>query len=171
MVDRAFREYREAYPARPPDASRIRSDDELREISYEEGLRSFGRPPMDSVNIASPPASSDPAAEGKYLWAVEPDRLPYALEQLPGISLRRGCLTHTNLTAGRAAHAGGEMWFVDHASIVINGGSGRYPPRSADELEAIAGSFRNCGYRVASMGWDLETNTPARYLRGQPQWS
>jgi hypothetical protein len=52
----------------------------------------------------------------------------------------------------------------------LNGGSGRYPPRSAEELDDVAKAFKAIGYKVAHMGWDAGTNAPARYLRGDPLW-
>lgn len=55
-------------------------------------------------------------------------------------------------------------------SIVINGGSGRYRPRSPDELESAAKAFKESGYKVASMGWDTGVDAPARSLRGDLKW-
>lgn len=170
-VDEAFSEYRTKYPARPPDLTRMRYEDELREIAKEEGLRELTiAPALDDVRRGMPPTSSETSDPNKYLWAVEVDRLPFALEDLSDVSLQRGRLAHTNLTGGRNAHASGEVWFVDVDAIIINGGSSRYPPRSSEELGAIASSFKACGYKVASMGWDDGINGPARLLRGSPEW-
>jgi hypothetical protein len=62
------------------------------------------------------------------------------------------------------------MWFTDASIIIMNGGSGRYPLRSAEELDDVAKAFKSVGYKVAHMGWDKELNAAARYLRGDPQW-
>lgn len=169
-VDQAFLTYRQNFPPRAPDRTRIRSDDELRQITVEEGLRTFTVAPALGVATGAPPISSDTPTPDKYHWVIEPGRLSYALEALPGVSLRRGRLAHTNLTGGADAHCGGEMWFVDPCAIVFNGGSGRYPARSAQELGAIAIAFKSCGYRVANMGWDMGIDDAARYLRGNPLW-
>jgi hypothetical protein len=104
------------------------------------------------------------------LWVIGPEKIPHALEFLPDVAFHRGYLSHTNLTGGAPAHSGGELWFTTASSIVINGGSGRYPPRSPEELEAVAAAFKGVGFQVASMGWDEEINAPARYLRGTPNW-
>jgi len=54
--------------------------------------------------------------------------------------------------------------------LILNGASGRYPPRGAAELDAIASAFQDAGYEVWSMGWDLEADRPARLPRGNPPW-
>jgi hypothetical protein len=169
-VGEAFAKYRHDFPARPPDESRIRSRDELRQITKGEGLAVLSTAPAEGVVTGQPPISDLRRSPEKYLWVVDPGTIPFALEELPGVSLQRGYLSHTNLTGGGDAHSGGEMWFVDTSTIHINGASGRYPARSAKELDMVAQAFKACGYRVASMGWDSGTNSAARYLRGSPVW-
>ena len=82
-----------------------------------------------------------------------------------------GGLAHTNLTAGREAHCGGEAWFADHLKIVINGGSSRYRPRSKDELAAITVAFQTAGFDCVSMGWDDEAHRENRIMREPPKWT
>ncbi len=62
------------------------------------------------------------------------------------------------------------MWFVDSGTLVFNGASSRYQPRSPCELDSIALAFKACAYKVAHMGWDDDSGKPARILRGDPQW-
>jgi len=169
-IGEAFSAYRTTYPARPADVSRVRFDDELRQLTEAEGLRNLDIPPCTNVVFGGPPSSDGEAAAEKYLWTVLPSSIPFALELLPGVPFQRGRLAHTNLTGAREAHSGGEMWFKDSESIFINGGSGRYGPRSPEELEAVAKAFKESGYKVASMGWDVGVNAPARSVRGDPKW-
>jgi hypothetical protein len=170
-IDEVFSTYRDNYPARDPDASEIASDDERRMITQQEGLQELAPPPINDLAFGTPPYEPRSATNEKYLWVVRPDAVPFALELLSGVEFKRGCLSHTNLTGGKPAHSGGEMWFVDPETVVLNGGSGRYPPRSPAELEALTVAFKTCGFRVASMGWDEGVDAPARYLRGAPKWA
>jgi hypothetical protein len=169
-VQEAFAEYREKYPARAPDPEEITSADELRQLTEAEGLRNLTPPPCEGIILGHPPYEFGASTSEKYLWAIGMREVPYALELLPGVAFVRGRLSHTNLTAGAHAHIAGELWFVEPSSIVLNGGSGRYPPRSPHELEAAALSFKVCGFRVASMGWDPETARPGRFVRGALDW-
>ena len=58
------------------------------------------------------------------------------------------------------AYVGGEIWFETDSSLWISGDSGRYAPVSAVQLEESAAVFRSFGYRVQSLGWDEETDSP-----------
>ncbi len=167
-----FAPYRSRYSKRSPNLASKRSDDELILLTTMDGLKELDQPPAEDVNFSMPPAPID-----KYLWVIASDGHPYALElisgiveKLPGLASRDGRISHTNLTGGSEAYSGGEMWFPDKATIILNGGSGRYPPQSPEELADIVEAFRACGWRIASMGWDDETNAPARLMRGTPQW-
>src|SRR4051812_14056378 len=170
IVGDAFASYRERYPCRPPVRSEIGSEDELRRLTADEGMGMLPPSPCEGVLQGIAPLAAGQSASEKYLWVVMPEGVPFALELLPGVMFERGRLAHTNLTGGADAHSGGEMWFIDQSSVVLNGGSGRYPPRSSQELEAVALGFKAAGYNVASMGWDAGANVPARILRGDPKW-
>ena len=61
---------------------------------------------------------------------------------------------HTNLTGGGEAYLGGELWFSSASSLYLSGGSGRYPPLNAAQLDEAVGVFESFGYEVASLGWD-----------------
>jgi hypothetical protein len=145
-------------------------DDEFRQITPAEGMKECSPPPVDDAVIGIPPLGPSIEGREKYLWVVAPDEVFYAQENLAAVALKRGHLSHTNLTGGKEAHCAGEGWFIDDSTIIINGGSSRYRPRSAQELDAIAFAFKACGFRIASMGWEAETSGPVRYLRGEPQW-
>ena len=170
----AFATYRSdsSYAVRSPDLATKQSDDELVLLSGDHGVRELDVPPAEGVQFAMPPSPND-----KYIWVINPCGLPCSLERLPdivavlpGLAKRSGRISHTNLSGGQDAHSGGEMWFPNDKTIILNGGSGRYPPRSANELADIVLAFRACGWRTASMGWDTETNFASRVLRGVPQW-
>ena len=167
----AFEAYRERYAVRAPDLNRQIFADEVRLLSAEEGLEQLRPAPAQNPKIGTPPSLSASTGANKYLWVVARNDVPIALEELkPGVTLQRGRLAHTNLTGGQSAHCGGELWFLDDSTVILNGGSGRYPPQSSTELMDVAEGFKQAGYRSASMGWDTERNLPHRTLRGEPEW-
>lgn len=170
-VAAAFAEYRAAYDMRPPDLSRQVHDDEQRLIAEEEGLESFRIAPAEGLVTGPPPRSGDEGQERKFLWAVCAAHVPIALENGENRAvLGRGYLSHTNLTGGDAAYCGGELWFESETVVILNGGSSRYMPRDADELESVCMAMKACGYSVGHMGWDEGIGGFARYLRGEPLW-
>lgn len=69
-----------------------------------------------------------------------------------------GKLKHTNLTGGEPAFSGGELLILNDNTLVVSGDSGRYGPRSADEMLDVAIAFRNAGYTVYSTGYDEEAS-------------
>ena len=148
----------------------MKFSDEVRQIVAAEGLQSLGPAPNPSAKNGAAPTKSRESEDTKYLWVIAERDVPIALEQENKAKLQRGYLSHTNLTGGADAHSGGELWFTEASVLILNGGSGRYTPRSEIELEEAALAFKAMGYKVASMGWDNETATPARYLRGSPTW-
>jgi hypothetical protein len=59
------------------------------------------------------------------------------------------------------------MWFdpADEALLYLNGCSGRYGPRTPEELEDTVDMARSIGYNVVSFGWDQDAGMPAKVLR------
>ena len=72
---------------------------------------------------------------------------------------------HTNLTGGKNAYIGGELWFETTGSLYISGGSGRYPPIDQNQLDHFVQIIRDLGYNVTSLGWDIETGRANRYRK------
>ncbi len=171
-VSPLFAEHRASYVLRKPDLSKQEYEDEIHLITPEEGIFEMTFPSgKDVLCGAAPRAASDITSSNisKYLWAIAQNSVPVSLENSQHAkALERGRLAHTNLTGGCEAHTAGELWFVDCETIIINGGSSRYTPRSPDELESVAKAFKKSGYKVASMGF--EGGIPVRMLRGEPEW-
>lgn len=140
--------------------------DEIQDLTGSNEVRAVPIPPAEGWVVGDPPANPS-----KHLWLITPENVLSALEYGPlGISTQRGRLAHTNLSGGRPAHCGGEMWFRDSESVWFTGASGRYSPRSQDELDYAVGCLRSAGYQVACCGWDVETNSPARMFREGIEW-
>jgi hypothetical protein len=88
---------------------------------------------------------------------IIPDALPVLLETAPNVRpppLSSGMAKHTNLTGGASACCGGEIWTdaVDRDRLYVNGGSGRYRPRTPAELADAVQVFETLGFRVDSAG-------------------
>lgn len=139
--------------------------DENRLLNTEDGVVEL---------VASPfpePVAGKPGFDnGRHLWVIMPTRLPVILETAPRVQppqLTASRAKHTNLTGGRPACCGGELWVdaVDSGLLYVNGGSGRYQPRTIAELNDVVGVFESLGFRVISAGWNEDNGKPARVFR------
>src|SRR5579871_3169798 len=164
---KAFDKFRKQIGApRDPDAALIRNTDETRQMTEEEGLETW----IDGTTKSSGVPDSPPLLEAKdcvdqSLWVIRQDDVVHAKENCAfGKGLASGVIKHTNLTGGAKAYSGGELLFLDPHTMVVNGRSGRYGPRTKAELSAAAQAFADSGYRVWYMGWDEETNRPAPFV-------
>jgi hypothetical protein len=162
--------FRASYPLRAPRAHVIQNQDEVRQLTQEEGLEEFDRLLGAKAKKSALPQASPRG--NTYLWVIGETSIPAALETIEiGQQLASGVIKHTNLTGGLPAHCGGEAWFVYDDAVVIGGSSGRYGPEAGDlqQLVDAALVFKEQGYRVAALGMD-ETGYMATLLVGDPQW-
>ena len=70
---------------------------------------------------------------------------------------------HTNLTGGKEAYLGGEMWFASSSALYISGGSGHYRPENIRQLDEARLVFSSFNYAVTSLGWDDGSGYPKRF--------
>ena len=168
----AFDVFRGSLHPRAPREGVIRNVDETKLMTEDEGLAEWidgqGRPANPAG--AAPLLTADDCAKCS-LWVVRLEDVVHAPERCDfGKSLASGVIKHTNLTGGAPAYSGGEIIALDENTIVINGYSGRYGPRTRSELDAVARAFADSGYGVWYMGWDDDANRPAPFLGVLPQW-
>lgn len=162
----AFKSFREQYAARPP-AIASRNADEVVQMMGAHGLRLVDHPQAEPNLVEEAPANDQDAKHHRYLWVVGVAGVPYAPEDCEfGEGLTSGVIKHTNLTGGADAHCAGEAWFVADDQVIINGSSGRYGPKDEAQLRAAGLALKQCGYKVAMIGFD-ETNKPAIIVVGQ----
>ncbi len=166
--------YRRDYPARGM-RRQANNDDELLPMPDEGGVYELTAPPALIAHFprhSSLPATDETAREARHLWVIRPDDVPVALETCAwGKDLESGCIKHSNLTGGAAAHSAGEIWFIGDDRIAINAGSGRYGAQSSTEFKMITDSLRRSGYFVASMGFDVDNiSIPNTVFVGDPEW-
>jgi hypothetical protein len=166
-----FQRYREQWPARDPDLSRMRFEDETNDLSGHHDVSSLELAPAERWLEGEPAAQPRSSGKIMHLWLIHDSDVVVALEEGDaGASTKRGRLAHSNLTSSGRAHSGGELWFRDASSVWITGGSSRYTPRCREELEAVSSSLKDCDYSVCNCGWDDEINSPSRFFRGEYRW-
>jgi len=152
------------YPLQGPNKP-LDAPDQARLLTAADGVISLTGAPFPTPVLGQPGLPA-----GKHLWVILPADLPVILETAPNVQpppLQSGCAKHTNLTGGEAACCGGELWIdaVSASQLYVNGGSGRYQPRTSDELDDAVQVFESLGFQVVSMGWDDDNDRPARMLR------
>lgn len=146
-----------------------RDDHEDAYVQIDEAAGLMFMPCMTDIALSShdpnqvPPFVADD--ETAYLWLIRKSDLAVAKELSPTRVLRRN--KHTNLSGGNPARCGGELRSVNDGSqtLYINGGSGRYSARSAQELDDALSVFEGYHRPVFSAGWDQDTDRPARWYR------
>lgn len=113
----------------------------------------------DGASDRLQPFSAESLPVSTRLWVVRADDVAYAAEVCDfSTGMIGGKLKHTNLTGGEPAFSGGELLILNDNTLVVSGDSGRYGPRSADEMLDVAIAFRNAGYTVYSTGYDEEAS-------------
>jgi len=173
----AFDEFRRGAPLKPLSPERVRHSDECIQITQGDGLEVLrdgpvvaGEPPPS----IAPPLIDDARTEDIRLWVVRERDVPFAPERCGfarnATGLVQNKIKHSNLTGGASAHCGGEILFLDEQTFVITGRSGRYGPKSSEEMESVSKAFRGSGYHVLSMGWDPGTEQPTPFIGALPKW-
>ncbi len=147
------------------------SVDEVLRIEPEDGRLTYQAAPVNKLIVSFAqrlPISDESANEKRYLWVVSNDDAPHALEFCAwATTLSAKKLKHSNLTGGGEAYIGGELWFVDDRTVILNFCSGRYGATSRADLpimEATICALLKDGYRVATTGPDFENGYPSSKL-------
>lgn len=165
-----FDTYRQEFIVRNPDISRQNFPDELDDLTSNADFFPLSVAPSAIFDVGKP-ADRMAASQNMYLWLVTPVSVVTVVEEgVSGKATLRKRLAHTNLSGGAPAHCGGELWYRDGSSLWLTGGSSRYAPRSAAELQSLVMAFTRSGYSVCCCGWDDELAGPARFFRGPEKW-
>lgn len=155
--------FMQKYPPAPPRRSPA-NEDELRLLGPRDGVLDLDRAPA-----ATPVKGRPDEIAARHLWVIWGEGLPYLHELAPQVQrpLESGVAKHTNLTGGAPASSGGELWVdpLDDSKLYVNGASGRYGPRTPQQLEDAVALMRGLGFSVQSFGWDYDVDLPARVLR------
>jgi hypothetical protein len=157
-------------PRLPPEGM-IANQDQVKAMSAADGLLQWIDGEASSGPALSAPLLNPTQVERAHLWVVRRDDVVHAPERCEfGQRLESGVIKHTNLTGGEAAYSGGELLFLDATTVVVNGRSGRYGPRTREELELAVHAFAESGFGVWSMGFDEEAGRPAPFIGVRPVW-
>ncbi len=153
----------------------VQNVDELDRMDWRDGLKLLSDGPYVQTKAVSP--ASDhvlevPAGLPLCLWVIREDDVVYAETSCEfGRNRSRGEVKHTNLTGGRDAFGGGEMFELGNGILLLNGDSGRYRIRSEVALWSIFLAFVESGYGVWGLGWDHEGGRPIPAdAGGMPTW-
>ncbi|MBP7337757.1 hypothetical protein [Niveispirillum sp.] len=170
----ALNDYREIYNLKD---MRIKPNntDEIIQMTAQNGMIDLPNSILDEDSIklcTTIPKDKASASESRYLWVIRENCAPVAIENCEwGKGLKSEIIKHSNLTGGKPAYSGGELWFIARDKIAVNGNSGRYGPESEEELDAIVNALRRSGYHVASMGFDIDNpSVPNSVFPGNPTW-
>ena len=126
------------------------------------GFKLLPTAPALGVAFGHPP-NSRRSGRNRYLWVINDAGVPF-IQEIPIAALNGREPKHTNLTGGGPAYMGGELWFETDTRIFVSGGSGRYPPYGAQQLEDAVGVFAAYQYTVTSLGWNPESGEAKRRL-------
>jgi hypothetical protein len=85
---------------------------------------------------------------GRYLWIIDKRGLWILLETTENFKASRGHVCHTNITGGKQALQGGELWFEGENKISINFYSGRYGGTTTNHWIAVVKYFKSLNYIV-----------------------
>ena len=152
------------------------NDDQVKQMRREDGMLNLEDCGMalllEAGAVGEAPADSEAAKKGCFLWAVRGADTPVALERCDwGQGLESKELKHSNLTGGSPAHSGGELWAIKNQGLLVNANSGRYGAESPEELDAFVGALQGLGFRVGSMGFDLDNpKAPNTVQVGPVDW-
>ena len=157
----ALAKFREKYSPRDPLLPSTANESLL--LDGTTGFRLLESAPARNVEFGHPPPTRQGGGTHRYLWVINDDGIPFIKEI--GLSVLNGKYPkHTNLTGGRPAYIGGELWFETTEQLFVSGGSGRYLPYDEEHLAEAVDVFRTYGYTVTSLGWDVDSQRPYRHL-------
>jgi hypothetical protein len=145
-------EFRAMYP---PEPSRLEIlADHRVQIDDLHGLRDIRDVHDKMSSVIAHLFNVDDAKIARYLWVYGVDTEVCAIEKCKfAEGFRDGVIKHSNLTGGGCARCAGEMWFLEDGSVIINGSSGRYGPKSSASLRHAGLVLTGFGYKVAIMGF------------------
>jgi len=98
-------------------------------------------------------ANLDAQLQTKYLWTADKDGLRLIREMTP-IKFGRKYPSHTNMSGGGTARAGGEAWFTGTNTVRLNAASRAFGfghkslPLQRAEYAQVIRMWRNMGYKV-----------------------
>jgi hypothetical protein len=172
-TDIAFTKYRDAYqPDQPMNPAARRYDGDADQMGPQDGLTCWVDGPVESPGLVPEEKPQLPRQpDGQRLWVVTKEHVLHALEACDfGAKREAGAAKHSNLTGGGRAFVGGELIFLNEATIAVTGSSGRYRLRSSGEMTAIERAFVESGYNVWSMGYNQDVNRPNVFGLSDPEW-
>jgi hypothetical protein len=167
LSDAAFDYFRTAYPTTKPVPLSHQELSQMTQMMPQDGLQVLqdGPAARTSATSVAPQISEVDDRSNISLWVVRPTDVVHARENCVfGESVHGRKVKHSNLTGGNPAHCAGEILFHSDVVVVINGDSGRFGPRSIEEMNAVEIAFAKSGYEAWTTGWDSAANKPVPFF-------
>jgi hypothetical protein len=86
--------------------------------------------------------------ENRYLWVIDSNGLYLLIEKTVNNEAQRKKVCHSNITKGKKALQGGELWFIGVKHIILNFCSGRYGAENLSQENAVIEYFESLGFNV-----------------------
>ena len=90
---------------------------------------------------------SDAHRDACFLWVIDEDRIRLIREGTRNTRRDPQVVCHTNLTGNTKARIGGELFFCEDGTVIINQKSDRYGRATPEQFEVALNYFRRVGYR------------------------
>lgn len=101
--------------------------------------------PENVIEVNPETIDVDPKT-GRYLWVITATGMHIILEATPNPASQRQIVVHSNITGGKAALQGGELWFGTDGVVYINYRSGRYGAMTEQQMQTVVEYFNYVQY-------------------------
>lgn len=95
--------------------------------------------------------NKDAIKKNRYLWIIDEDGFKIIFEQTKNLNSDREIVCHTNITEGKEAIQGGELWIVSDSKLFINNMSGRYDHTSDEAFQEAINFIKKIGFDVVDI--------------------
>jgi hypothetical protein len=115
--------------------------------SVHQGFVALGLEDADIVRTRPHKEWTDVHRDACFLWVIDEDRIRMIREKTRNTRRETQDVCHTNLTGNAKARIGGELFFCEDDTIIINQKSDRYGRATREQFEVALNYFRRVGYR------------------------
>lgn len=106
--------------------------------------------------------NSKKITDSRYLWIIDEEGFKIIFEQTPNLESARKIVCHTNITAGKKAVQGGELWITENNKLLINAWSGRYDNVSPQKYQEAINFLKSLNLDVRDITNECQFLRPAR---------
>jgi hypothetical protein len=115
--------------------------------SVYQGFVALKREDADIVRTRPHKEWTEVHRDACFLWVIDEDRIRMIREKTRNTLRESQDVCHTNLTGNAKARMGGELFFCEDETIIINQKSDRYGWATSEQFEVALNYFRRVGYQ------------------------